>query len=484
MVGCYSTFFSKGGLIATFAGKLFVMLRNKFFGALCLLVLVFHNSCVPPQHFQPASQLYASPGNAGLQSGPMIGYEDMLEVMLWVQTKGTASVEFVYWDTTKPAVKYHTSMVFTKGPAYTAKCIADQVQPGITYQYDVMIGGKKVALSYPTIFKTQSLWQWRSDPPAFSFVTGSCAFINEAEYDRPKPYGSNYQVFTKIFDQKPDFMVWLGDNVYLREPDWNTRTGMAHRYTHSRSLPELQPLLASTAHYAIWDDHDYGPDNSDGTWVHKDMAWETFQDFWGNPTYGINGQKGCTTMFQYNDADFFLLDNRYFRAPDRCQTCERTSLGKEQMEWLIGALAASRAPFKFIAIGGQVVTTDDNDETAFHYFAAERDALLSRIEQEGIKGVIFLTGDKHFTELSAMKNKAGNWVYDLTSSSLTAGAFTDAATKTTNEFRVPGTVVAENNFSMLRFSGPRKARELAITVYNAQGKEMWTKTILPDYGLR
>ena len=189
-------------------------------------------------------------------------------------------------------------------------------------------------------------------------------------------------------------------------------------------------------------------------------------------------------MFQYNDADFFLLDNRYFRSPNWCKTCERTSLGKDQIEWLIGSLAASRAPFKFVAIGGQVLTTDNHEESAFHDFPAERDSILHRIEKEGIKGVIFLTGDKHFTELSAFKNNAGNWMYDLTASALTSGAFSDAATKTSNDFRIPGTVVAENNFAMLRFSGPRKARELAISVYNAQGKEMWTKTILPDFTIK
>ncbi len=460
------------------------MLKNNFFTLFFLLVLVvFSQDCTRPKD-RPSDQLFALPGNSGLQSGPMIGYVDMLEALIWVQAKGRTTVEVIYWDTEKPAVQYHSNSVYTEKPSFTAKCIADKVQPGKTYQYQVMIGGKKVELPYPTTFKTQSLWQWRTDPPTFSFATGSCAFVNEAEYDRPKPYGSNYQVFTKIFDQKPDFMVWLGDNVYYREPDWNTRTGMVHRYTHSRSLPELQPLLASTAHYAIWDDHDFGPDNSDATWVNKEMAWEVFRDFWGNPTFGVNGQKGCTTMFQYNDADFFLLDNRYNRTPDRCSTCPRSSLGTAQMDWLIGALVASRAPFKFVAIGGQVITTDNNDETAFHYFAAERDTLLSRIEREGIKGVVFLTGDRHFTELSAMKNNAGNWIYDLTSSSLTAGAFSDAANKTTNTHRVPGTVVGENNFSMLRFSGPRKARELAITVYNAQGKEMWTKTILPDFSMK
>ncbi len=479
------TFFSKGGLIATFAENLYVMRSYKLiYGLLMLLITLINHHCVPPRYLRPGNEIFAASGTKGLQSGPMIGYVDMFEVLVWVQTKGRAGVQVVYWELGNPEKQFKTDYFYTSGPEYTAKCVANAVQPGKQYEYQVMIGEKKVELPYPTTFKTQALWQWRTDPPPFSFATGSCAFVNEAEYDRPKPYGSNYQIFTKIFEQKPDLMLWLGDNVYYREPDWNTRTGMAYRYTHSRSLPELQPLLASTAHYAIWDDHDYGPDNSDGSWVHKEMAWEVFRNFWGNPTFGINGQKGCTTRFQYNDADFFLLDNRYNRTPNRCKTCERTSLGKEQLEWLIGSLSNSRAPFKFVAIGGQVLSSDNHEESAFHDFPAERDSIISRIEQEGIKGVVFLTGDKHFTELSAFKNKAGNWMYDLTSSALTSGAFTDAATKTSNELRVPGTVVAENNFAMLRFSGLRTARELNITVYNAQGKEMWTKTILPDYTIK
>lgn len=39
--------------------------------------------------------------------------------------------------------------------------------------------------------------------------------------------------------------------------------------THSRSVAELQPFLASTHHYAIWDDHDYGPNDSDRGFYNK-----------------------------------------------------------------------------------------------------------------------------------------------------------------------------------------------------------------------
>ena len=431
---------------------------------------------------QNNTNLPSANANTWLQNGPMVGYADMREVLVWVQTKAPAEVYIEYFETGDSVArkKYRSQTIHTQtATAHTAKCIADQVQPGKSYSYQVFINGAAVQLPYPTTFKTQQLWQWRTDPPTFTVATGSCAYINETEYDRPgKPYGSNYQIFTSLHQQKPDVMLWLGDNVYYREPDYYTRTGMVHRYTHDRATPELQALLASTSHYAIWDDHDFGPDDSDGSFIHKDMAWEVFRDFWGNPTFGVNGQKGCTTQFLYNDVEFFLLDNRYFRTPDRCTTCtDRTLLGKEQLQWFLAALAKSRAPFKIVAIGGQVVTTSSSHETAFHYFPAERDTILQFIERENIKGVVFLTGDKHFTELSAMKNGKGNWVYDLTTSPLTSGVNPNAEI---NTWHVEGTRVNQHNFSVLRFSGPRTSRKLEIENYDVNGKQTWTKTITQE----
>ena len=33
-----------------------------------------------------------------LEAGPMVGYSAMRETELWVQTKSSASVKFVYWN--------------------------------------------------------------------------------------------------------------------------------------------------------------------------------------------------------------------------------------------------------------------------------------------------------------------------------------------------------------------------------------------------
>ena len=199
-----------------------------------------------------------------IKSGPMVGYSTMQEVLLWVQTDEKAKVHFEYYEIDNPKIRFKTEEIETiKKNGYVAKLIADQVAPGKKYKYEIFINDLKVERDYVMQFQSQKLWKWRTDPPDVSFVIGSCSYVNEPQFDRPgKPYGNNFEIFNSIHNKNPDFMLWLGDNTYLREPDWNSRTGFINRYSHTRALAELQPLLASTHHYATWDDHDFGPNNS------------------------------------------------------------------------------------------------------------------------------------------------------------------------------------------------------------------------------
>lgn len=417
-----------------------------------------------------------------LQSGPMLGYSEMMEVLVWVQTKEAANVQMEYWEQGQSQKKLKTEVHQTqKNMAYTLKLIADQVEPSKKYDYQILINGKALKLDYPTTFQTQTLYQWRTDPPNFKMALGSCAYNNEPKYDRPgKGYGGDYQIFASIKDKNPDFMLWLGDNTYFREVDWYTWTGILHRHTHTRALPELQPLLASTHHYAIWDDHDFGPNDSDRSFIHKDKTKKAFDLFWGNPSSGLpaNDYNGITTQFQWNDIDFFLLDNRYFRSPNRRKTGEATILGKEQLEWLIDALVSSRASFKMVAIGGQVLTTVENWETYIHNHAEERAYLLKRIEEENLKNVVFLTGDRHHTELSKIVNSRGNAVYDLTVSPLTSGS--GSLREEINKNRVEGTLRVQRNFGTIEVTGTWKERQLKMEVFDTDGKLLWTQEIMRE----
>jgi alkaline phosphatase D len=413
-----------------------------------------------------------------LQSGPMVGYSDMREVLLWAQTKSSAKVKFGYWEKGSPSKKNFTEEITTKkNQAFVAKLVADVVEPGKKYEYELYINGQKVARNYPLEFQTQVLWAFRTEPPNFKFAAGSCLYVNDAPYDRPgKPYGSNYEILTKIYEQRPDFMLWLGDNAYMREPDWGTQTGIFYRYTHSRSLPELQPLLGSSHHYAIWDDHDFGPNDSDKSFANKDLTLETFKLFWGNPNYGVGNpnQKGITGTFTWGDVQFFLLDDRYFRTSNKNIASKRSILGEDQIEWLINALASSPASFKIIAVGGQFISSSKEKEN-FANFPEEKQYIIDAIQKNKIPGVLFMTGDRHFTELSKLETPNMPPIYDITVSPLTSGTFNPE--KETNTTRVPNTLVVEHNFALIEVTGKRKERVMTIKIINKDGKELWKQDI-------
>ena len=412
-----------------------------------------------------------------INSGPMVGYSTMQEVLLWVQTEERAKVHFEYYEIDNPKVKFSTDKIETeKKNGYVAKLIADQVIPGKKYKYEVYVNNYKIERNYAMEFQTQELWKWRTDPPDVKFIIGSCSYINEPKFDRPgKPYGSNFEIFNSINKKNPDFMLWLGDNTYLREPDWNSRTGFIKRYSHTRAFPELQPLLASTHHYATWDDHDYGPNNSDGSFWLKETASEIFKLFWGNPNYNVTGKGGITGFFQWSDLDFFLLDNRYHRTANNNLTGNRQMLGKDQIDWLINALSFSQASFKFVAVGGQVISNGVVYEN-YATYPDERKYLLDKIREAKIEGVIFLDGDRHHTILSKMQETKNVYpLYDLTCSSLTAGVNND--NEPYNSFKLEETFVNVNNFGMLNVTGPTNDRELTIQIFDKDGKELWIKSI-------
>lgn len=176
-----------------------------------------------------------------LRSGPMVGYAEQTEVMLWLQTTWPAAAQLRYWPIDQPTDARLSALVQTTAAGdHIARLLLTALRPGTRFNYELYLNGALTPRPYRLAFQTQPHWQWRTDPPAFTVAFGSCAYINEPVADRPgKPYGSDYEIFAAIAAQQPDLMLWLGDNTYYREPDWYSEAGMRHRYAHTRSLPEL-----------------------------------------------------------------------------------------------------------------------------------------------------------------------------------------------------------------------------------------------------
>ena len=411
-----------------------------------------------------------------LQSGPMVGYSTMKEVLLWVQTTQEAEVYFEYWAYQNNQIIYQTDKVrSSKSQAYVVHLLADQLEPGIQYEYALFINGKKIERPYKLQFESQPIWKWRSDAPDFSFATGSGAYISEKKYDRPgKPYGGDYQIFEDIHQRNPNFMLWLGDNVYLRESDWNSKTGILYRNTHTRSTPEMQAMLANMHHYAIWDDHDFGPNDSDRSYPLKRESEQAFKLFFPAPNYIF--KEGTTGYFQWADCDFFMMDNRFLRTPNNRNDIERHQiLGERQIEWLLDALVNSHATFKFVVMGGEFLNPTKSYERYANNAPQERQIIIEALERIKVKGVIFLTGDVHYTELSKLVLKGGYPLYDLTISPLTSTANTHKLAN--NPLQVEGSLVTKRNYAHLEVSGTRKQRALNISIYDSNGQLQWKKTI-------
>ncbi|MGM0587644.1 MAG: alkaline phosphatase D family protein [Bacteroidota bacterium] len=416
-----------------------------------------------------------------LEAGPMVGATEMMETTIWVQTTKPAEVSINYWpEGNEDAFLIGPVTKTTEQTGLTAHLNITGLQPGTTYQYAIFINGERLRFDYPTQFTTQKLWQWRTDPPAFSVAMGSCLYINDPEFDRPgDPYGGDPAILESVAAQNPDIMLWMGDNVYYREVDFYSKAQMNNRYRLARSIPEMQPLLASTINLATWDDHDYGPNNADRTYRMREEALDIFKRYWANPGYGIASTDGVFTRYLYNDVEFFLMDDRYHRAPNNLEDEDKPYFGDAQLQWLKESLANSYASFKFIAVGNQTINMMNGNEGVNNY-TNEFEELMNFLKEEEIEGVVFLSGDRHFTEMLKMERDGLYPLHEFTSSPLSAGNYStlNESDEFDNPQRVEGTLVyKERNFGMLRIDGPRNERVLTLQTYDKEGNLLWEKTI-------
>ena len=142
-----------------------------------------------------------------------------------------------------------------------------------------------------------------------------------------------------------------------------------------------------------------------------------------------------------------MLDDRFFKSPNDRLTGEKTIIGSTQFEWLIDALSSSKATFKIIVIGGQVLNPSARFEN-YENYPKEKEKLLSEIEANKIKGVLFLTGDRHFSELSKLNRENTYPLYDWTVSPLTSGVG-NSYKDDVNTNRVEGSLFA-HSFGVMR----------------------------------
>lgn len=420
----------------------------------------------------------------GIVSGPMLGYIEHREVLLWLEVSADINaISIEYQEQGKPQTLKKTQYEGVLGKKYNPiKIRLEELNMNTVYDYSIFLNGKKISVPVPTTFKTKKLWEWREAAPDFTFLLGSCFYMNDPAYDRPgKPYGQDPHILETMGNTPSDFMLWTGDNLYLREADYSSEAGIAYRYSYNFKQAPFQKLRATRANYATWDDHDYGPNDSDASYELKQVALETFKKYWGNKSFGEPDNEGVYNKFRWSDCDFFLMDDRYHRSADDLPELlegkpnpEKQYYGKKQLEWLKNSLISSNASFKFIVTGGQVLNPMAKDKECLMGYPLEWEELMSFIVKNKISGVIFLTGDRHFSEITQYKPQGFYPLYDFTCSAVTSGVADISKSKEfNNPDRVQGTLLMQNNFGKITVSGDKDNRQLNIETYDIDGNKKW-----------
>jgi alkaline phosphatase D len=419
----------------------------------------------------------AAPALAGTAAAPAVqvlhGFADQQSITLWLQGAAAQSVRVQLRPAggTRATPRTLPAELDAQADCSTMLRISD-LEPGTAYRYAVLPARGTQVLAEGR-FRTQPLWQWRTDPPTVRIVAGSCAYLNDGRFDRPgPPYGGGEEVFDTIAAAQPDLMLWLGDNIYLREPEWTSREGMNRRYRFYRSHPALRRLWTAAPHLALWDDHDFGPNDADSSFVNRAWALEMFRRYWPVPYAApADGLYGQVTQ---GDVDIFMLDDRSYRYPNRWpDSADKAQFGRAQMHWLKGALVSSRAPFKLVAAGGQFWNRASRYE-AWSRFPAEQQELRQWLAEQKIPGVVFLSGDRHFAQLLRIERPGLYPLHELTTSPLTSSPVREPGDdERNNSDMVPGTLFNERNFALLTVSGPRTERVLTIELMDTQGRRRW-----------
>ena len=409
-------------------------------------------------------------------SGPMLGPVELRDAKVWVEVSPEVkSVSLQYnkkGETKNRTILYKGELGNEFNPI---QFTVGGLDINTVYEYRILINGKPSGKSGS--FATKDLWQWRKPVPDFNFLTGSCAYFNQPVYDRPgKPYGGDSSIFQTMAKEKSAFMLWLGDAWYTREVDYYSEWGLWYRASHDRAVPIMQDFLKAMPQLATWDDHDYGPNDIGTNYVLKEPSRNVFMKYFCNPSYGENGQ-GLYTMTSWGDVDIFITDDRWWRSADRLKDSvngkpnpEKQMLGKQQIDWLKNSLLYSTATFKIIAVGSQVL----NPVSPFDKWAdfpAEYYDIMHFLEEYKINGVVFLTGDRHHSEIIKVERPGTYALYDVTVSPLTSGTHAFGSAEKNNPYRVIG-IDEKQNYGRFSFSGPRGSRKLTVEFLGVKGEKL------------
>jgi alkaline phosphatase D len=328
-----------------------------------------------------------------------------------------------------------------------------------------------------------------SDPhPALGHTLTRIGFGSCAEASKPQP------IWDAILAKRFDLFVFLGDNIYA---DTRDMAVLSAKYAQLAAQPGFAQLRAETPVVAIWDDHDFGENDAGGDYPLKDESRRIFLDFWDEPAdsprrdrdgvyasyvFGPPGKRVQLILpdLRYNRMPLLKLDlggadyetwaraklaaglempGPYARNPDP----KTTMLGERQWQWLARQF---EVPAQVRLFGSSLqVLADFTGWESWAGFARDKERLIDLIRRKHANGVLFLSGDIHYAEMSKLDVNVPYTFWDLTSSGLTE----EWPVPTPNANRVSA-VLPEANFGCIDIDWRGPSTRLTLGIVDAKGK--------------
>jgi alkaline phosphatase D len=346
-------------------------------------------------------------------AGPLVGDVTATTARVWVATAASSTEPLTLairaagateLTSCGPMVELGTSALYR---SYQGQC--GGLAAATAHEYRILAGEIEVAGS---AFTTAPEGRAR-----FRAAVASCMQI----HDHQPSFTLLEEELAGAGDGLPNLQLLLGDNVYTSERPVS-RDHFWQKHVNQRNVPEFARVIAQLPTFAIWDDHDYGPNDADGSLPEdqKQVALEAFEDLWPHPAFGEGAAINQT--FTWGDVQFFLLDDRWRRdcPKDAPTSYLRRMLGPAQLDWLKAGLVASTATFKVIAVGstrGSVCWKGQLDDPA----DGELRAIDQFIVSARIEGVVFLGGDIHSVKFRAAQPAGGYSIPEVISSGIRVG---------------------------------------------------------------
>ncbi len=315
--------------------------------------------------------------------------------------------------------------------------------------------------------------QQKVKPIKFKSNLSKIAFGSCSKEDKNQP------ILETVLTKQPQLFIYLGDNIYGDSREMDV---LKTKYKKLAIKKEFQDLRSNCMILATWDDHDYGENDSGRHYPFKAESKEIFLDFWKEPKNSKRRKhEGIYHAVFFGDQDqkiqVILLDTRTFRddlvlagADEEWKndykpnsSPDSTFLGAQQWKWLEEQFQLP-AKIRIIASSNQFAH-EYNGYESWTNVPHEQKKMLDLIKKTKANGVVFISGDVHWGELSKMNNEEAYPIYDITSSGLTE----TWESVEPNKNRI-GEVVRDVNFGMISIDWSNPDPELSFHIFDIDGK--------------